>query len=424
MAGPGEINTRVEVTFSVVGTFENIYIDYRIAGGPWKKETITSNTLRFDTNVIGLLEVTAAPLNGFSLGKRFSGSQVIYGTSLPPADVPYLHINGDALTWGVVPDVDLAGYQIRWQTGNSRSWGDAQPIHQGLIVGNSHTMIVRPPGAISLLIKAFDMGGRESVNVAYVVTDLGNPLVANVIVTRDFHALEFPGDVSGATIESGTGDLIANIDAEPLLWSNDEANVWSVDDDSEIWQDYTYSAISFTGSFSTDAADAGAQLTLPVEFTAGVFSTNYRKESPTEIWTGDANLLWSDDDDDMWKVEPWLPWPGAVVAEQTIYEWQLSAAAGTRHVQPRISALSAQLDVPDIVERFSDVAVPVGGVRLPITKSYRRIVNISLTLQSDGGDAQNVKFFDRSETLGPLVKCLDGAEASTSGLIDATIQGY
>lgn len=372
---------------------------------------------------LGVVEVRVIARN--SIGARspaVSASREILGKTAPPGDIPWFLISGDVLSWGAVADLDLAGYAIRWQPGNSRSWGDAQALHSGLITDSPYTMSWRPVGPVSLLIKAVDTSGNESQDVAAIVTDLGDPLVANVIVTHDYHALGFPGTITGATVEGGSGDLIADADASPMMWSADAAGMWAVDETTLMWSGATYGAMSYVDGYTVDAADAGAQMTLPNTITAISSAINYRRDGTAPMWSAESDPMWTGDVDPMWTLEAWRPWPGAIAAEPVAYEFSVSASAGS--TRGRISALAVQLDVPDIVERFDDITIASGGTRLALTNTYRNIKNVSLTLQDDGGSARTVKAMDKSAALGPLIQCLNSAGSGTAGKIDATIQGY
>jgi len=422
--GPRSVSNRVTVSLDIASAFESVFIRYRIAGGPWTPLTIQSEALSFDTEETGLLEVEATPALGVSVGAMAVGSLNLLGKTAPPSDVPFMTINENVLTWGAVADLDLAGYVLRWQVGNSRSWDDGHPLHPGILTGNTYDMVVRPSGTVSIMVKGLDTSGNYSLTPTTVVTDLGDPLVANVIVTEDYHALGFPGTKAGSTVEGGTGDLIANVDSVPLMWSGAATAMWNIDPDTLMWADYTYSALSYTDNFTVTAPDVGAHLTLPCTFTAGIFSIHYRKPIEVDMWTTDTDLMWSHDTSLMWTYGDWMIWPGSILAELGDYEFLVSASSAVLPIQPRISALKAVLDVPDIVERFNNVATGSGGTRLTLTQTYRAINNVALTLQDDGGAARTVIAMDKSHTLGPLVKCLNSSGVGTTGLIDATIQGY
>ncbi len=135
-----------------------------------------------------------------------------YMLKLPPPDVKSFAISGDGLaTWSDVDVPDLAGYQIRWQPGDNTSWGDANPVHAGIITDNPYPIGVRPSGVATFLVKAFDRYvtaekpfGNESVNAAASVINLGDPVVENVIVTTDYKALGFPAPPNSfITLDAG-----------------------------------------------------------------------------------------------------------------------------------------------------------------------------------------------------------------------------
>ncbi|WP_193789049.1 hypothetical protein, partial [Zavarzinella formosa] len=72
------------------------------------------------------------------------------------ADITSFLIEGDRLSWTEVTDRDLAGYLIRFQPGTSRSWGDAGRLHVGLVTASPFTMLTRPSGPVTFMIKARD----------------------------------------------------------------------------------------------------------------------------------------------------------------------------------------------------------------------------------------------------------------------------
>lgn len=347
-------------------------------------------------------------------------THTVVGKSEPPADVPWFYINGNSLSWGTVLGADIAGYMLRWQPGNNHSWGDANTLIDGLVQVSPLSMTTRPSGLATLLIKAVDTSCNESVNAAAIVTDLGDPLVANVIATTDFHALGFMGTVANASVELATGDLVATATASPQMWSpNDQTALWAAPSDP-MWTAATYVGMSYTCSISVAAADAGSQLTLDAAISAASYLVEYRRDGAAPLWTDGLNPMWTGDADPMWSQEAWKVWAGSL-AEPLPYQFRVTTTFGT--VQGRISRLKANLDVADIVERLNNVAISAAGTRLPITKTYRVIKNVNLTLQHNGGTAMSAKWLDKSAS-GPLTGCFDSTNALTTGVVDATIQGY
>ena len=55
---------------------------------------------------------------------------------------------------------------------------------------------------------------------------------------------------------------------------------------------------------------------------------------------------------------------------------------------------------------------------------YKKIKNVNLTLQDDGGSAVTLNIVDKNEVLGPLIYAEDKDRNKTVATIDARIQGY
>lgn len=125
------------------------------------------------------------------VGPWREGMHRVIGKTAPPSNVPWFLMDGDRLTWGAVPDLDLSGYRIRFQYGTNRSWSDAVPLHTGLLTQSPYTPELRPQGTITLMIKAVDMSGNESGSPAYILAGFGDAVVANVVEVFDFKALGY-----------------------------------------------------------------------------------------------------------------------------------------------------------------------------------------------------------------------------------------
>lgn len=113
---------------------------------------------------------------------------IAVGKSDPPSDVPWFVIDGDRLAWGGILDRDLAGYRIRFQYGANTNWDDAVPLHDGLLVSSPYTPAVKPQGDITLMIKAVDTSGNESLNVTFLSTGFVPLAIGNVVENFDMQA--------------------------------------------------------------------------------------------------------------------------------------------------------------------------------------------------------------------------------------------
>ncbi|MGI9142998.1 MAG: host specificity factor TipJ family phage tail protein, partial [Fluviibacter sp.] len=180
LIGTGQIVTRVTFSWQQqTSQLERVELRYRINFGPWMTASVRSGqSFDVDFDGYGLVEVSALPINGLFMGQAVTASAQVYGKTLPPQNVQAFTTdpleNRFTLRWNAVEDIDLAGYQIRWINGDSRDWGQAAPIHEGLIVSSPYISVVRPAGYGTLMIKAVDTSGNYSVTPAAIVLDLGD----------------------------------------------------------------------------------------------------------------------------------------------------------------------------------------------------------------------------------------------------------
>jgi hypothetical protein len=348
-------------------------------------------------------------------------SHVVVGKSEPPADVGTFAITGRSLSWTTAAaDVDLAGAEIRFNYGNNLAWGSATPLHSGVLAASPWMPPLMPPGLITLLIKNIDTSGNYSVSAAVIVANLGDVLTDNIVETYDDAASGFAGTKTNCTVSGG--DLVAD-DSGDLFWGDSNANFWSGGAASLFWPTATYLALTYVLGHAVTAAEADARLTLDHTIEASSYTIEFRYDTQGAFWGVGTDAFWGADGDPFWEPPTaWQVWPGELldVGVGTI-EFRITTQAGLE--QGVVSALTLNFDVEDEFEELDDVAVGAAGVRLAITKSYRSIKNIQLTLQDDGGTAISAQWVDKDATLGPLVQCINSAGTLVAGVLDARIQG-
>lgn len=350
-------------------------------------------------------------------------THVVVGKTALPSDITLFTIEGTRLTWSPVDDKDLAGYRVRYQPGTIRSWGDAIPMHQGLLTGSPFDMPVVPAGSVTIMVKAVDTSGNESEMAAYIVTDLGDPIVANVVEIFDLKAAGFTGTKTLCSVSGG--NLVADVVASPLAWKpNEDADAWSVDSTTLAWSAAQYGQLTYIDSITIGEALAGSQLTIQSTIAGNPWSIEYRENSQKLAWSTDSTTLaWSADSSTYaWDQPAWLPWPGQITVKNSSYDIRIQAGQST--ARGTVSELTLTVDAPDIDEILNDVVISAGGTRLALTAGFSVIKNVQLTVENDAGTAITARTEDKSVALGPLIKCLDAAGSATTGLVDARVQGY
>lgn len=423
--GAGQIVTRITFSWQQhTSQIERVELQFRIAGGQWQTKSVFSGqSTDVDFDGYGTVEVSALPINGIFVGKTISATGAVYGKTLPPEDVQGFTTDPLAsrftLRWVPVSDIDLAGYQIRWINGDSRDWGQAAPIHEGLIVSSPYISASRPAGRGTLMIKAVDTSGNVSITPAAIVLDLGDPVVDNVILSVDIADRGFDGLLTNCTVASGS----IKADEQGTMWNpNDSASMWHLASDS-MWRAATYYAMTYEFTVDSPAHSAGSNLTLPAVINGDSWTIQYRRLGAVDMWTVDAELMWHGSTESMWTAPPpYMPWPGSITANEGTYQFKIDISFGANRGE--ISALAASFDVPDIKETLPEVAISASGTRLPITKDYYAIKGVNLTLLAGTGNAFSAKVIDKDPDLGPLVMCYDLSGNPVSGLVDAEPYGY
>jgi hypothetical protein len=368
------------------------------------------------------------PVTSFNVaGLWTTVAHTVLGKTEPPSDVTGFTIEGTRATWTLVDDLDVVGYRIRYQPGTSRSWGNAIPLHEGLITDTRWELPVIPFVRSTMLIKAVDSSGNESQSPAFATAffdvTLGDPQVANILLTYDRRASDYPGTLTNGARTSGLGELVA--DSAVAFWNaNTAAQFWANDTTSVFWPADFYKEMTYVDTITVDDTLTGSLITIQSTITGDPWSVEYRENSAALFWPADnAGAFWNADTSDFfWDQPAWLAWPGSLLSKSTIYDFRITTAQSA--TQGIVNGFTITVDAPDINEAFEDVAIAAGGSRLPITNSYRVIKNVLITVQNDGGNAITARIEDKDEDLGPLIKCLDAAGSAVSGTIDARIQGY
>jgi hypothetical protein len=340
-----------------------------------------------------------------------------------PADVSSFVINGQQLAWSAVADVDVLGYEIRFHYGDYRSWEDAVPMHAGLITDNPWSMPASLPGTVTIMIKAQDAAGLQSANPAIIVTDLGDPAVANVLVTQDYAAAGFPGTISGGSVSGGALRatnvtlFYGNSDALPLYGPNDGAPFYA----PALYAAMTYEA----QNYSPAAVLTGSLMTLDFSIAADPYFIEYRITGAAPLYSTTPADPFYGPDDSMAFYAPagdYAAWPGQIAVTRQPYDFRVRTSQGP--TQGVLSAFSVIVDAPDIEQQVNDLAIGSGGTRVTLTEPFTEVSNIQITLEDDGGSAVTARYVDKSIALGPLIKCFNAAGSAVAGTVDVRLKGY
>lgn len=428
----GSLTSRILVTWpqaitpAVVqnGEIEIQYLEADDASGNWSSLKVSgAQTSAFISGVKDqkYYFVRARTLNPYLSLKSDWVTTIHYviGKSEPPPDVEGFLIDGKKLTWISVPTVDLAGYIIRFNYGSNYDWNFGTTLPAGLITSSSYDLTGGPSGQITLMIKAVDTSGNFSNQAAVIFTNLGDPDVANVVQTIDFHPT-FNGTITGGSVSGG--NLLAT--ANDSFYGDDSTSFYTLEAES-FYEVGTYQKLIYeTNDVLITGALVGSNMTLDIDTQgAGVF-IEYRINGGGSFYGLDGDSLYGINNTDSFYDGNGIykPWPGSLVATNDLYQFRVTIAAG--EIQGRINSMSLIIDAPDLEEVISDLTISSSGTIPTYSTNFSNISNIQATLQTNGSGAVRVEI-DKTVNLSPVIKCFNSSNVAVSGAkVDLILKGY
>lgn len=351
----------------------------------------------------------------------------VVGKTNPPPSVTRFYRSGDKIVWPYDnPPIDLAGFELRANYGTSQDWNTGRRLHAGL-VPTSPFDVSDLHGTQTIMIKAVDTSGLYSDEAAALTIDLGDMYVENIVVTQA-EGPTWSGTLTGGT-DTGT-QIEASTYSSPPFWRAEDLSVFWLDDADSFWATTIYQSMQYVARYTptTDILNDGI-LKLDLTVT-GDYLLDYRIATSTTFWDTDVSTFWAADGVAFWDSDLFTDWEAFAGSigpfDTTAYSYEFRLTTPEGQTQGICSKFNIVVDVPDIEELFEDVAITVAasGKRLSLTKTYRAIDVVNLTLQDDGGTAAYLKVIDKNATTGPLVKAYTTAGATTTATFDARIKGH
>lgn len=322
-------------------------------------------------------------------------------------------------SWRPISDLDAARYEIRsggsWETG----------VVSTSVTHPSNTATLAAPRGGSFWLKAFDTSGNESL----VATGVVAPDLTGInVVVQDTDG--FTGTNSGTYLyESLTSPAWANTPA----WS--DAYTW---DTMQALRGITLTAGLTSGAYTSEVVDIGYVASSLVSIDATVTALGLLANpwyTYTLPWTSYAGTSWvwqptSGGVSVVYEVSTsednatWTPWalftPGTY--RFRYLKARLTLATDNANFRPLLQRLVFNVDVPDRVERFADVAVSAAGATITFSPAFVGVETVQATLQSAAvGDTFRVTA--KSNT-AITVQVYDSAGAAKAGLLDIDVFGY
>ena len=266
-------------------------------------------------------------------------------------------------------------------------------------------------GSYVVLVKSVDATQWRADVPAYVLVNITAPPISNAVQSIDasLPSSTWPGDRDNCSVVGG--NLVqtdATLDSI-FTWNFDNNNLESaLLFSTTSTATYSHSLVALTGQATELTQEDDFDL---LQEDDDRILAEQRYYTPTELAEGGV-------------VHPYAPFEkllGDVYRVETRFK---SPDGGT--TAGNISALTAQLDYPDVIEKQNDVVISATGTVVAFTKTFRAIGSVSITaLQTGGSTATSAVITAKSTSSSSVtIKCLDSSGNGVTGLVDITVIGY
>ena len=314
---------------------------------------------------------------------------------------------------------DIAGFRMKYTQSTKPNWGKGIPVQKGLITSQPYETEMVRQGKHTVMIKAVDNAGQESANFAYIVLNLGNLLEENILWKKSFTGW---ADVEhdGVVMPDGS---IGSKDTS-LMWAEPQEWRWSAGTDY-MWSP-TFNELNFETVF-TPPASGQFWIKSDIDGPGIVYYSN-NKLNKRYRWTWKQKSRWKSPSGAEWSTaaNAWgmiRQWSGKVMVKggEPIKIKIVGLNDGNKRTQ--VNALTAVVDVPDVLEHFNDIYVPTSGLRLPVKTPnyYTTAVRIDAIQNTTGTNPVMVQIVSRNPC---VIKLKNASGTVVDEYVDVTWQGY
>lgn len=324
-----------------------------------------------------------------------AGSHTVIGKTAPPADVTTFSAqqNGAVVTfrWSQVPDVDLAGYELRYMA-SPFVWNSAivlTSVTRGTLVTNTGL----PPGNWIAGIKARDTSGNYSTNATTFAVTVTS--VFDIVSNKNQAALGWPGVRTNFVKHDVSNTLIP-----------DSQTLASAMTDVELWDTFVHNPYA-TPYYET------AELDLGFDTKVRVWSDRVAALGPGATGVADPQFYidyrlaaGSYDGFENWTV-------GVIDARYIKSRVQIDTATGVAYV----SGFIVTADVEERTETGANVVIAAGGTAITFVERFNVIPSLSATAQSVAGAARFATYENLSTT-GATIRVFNSAGTDVGGTVN------
>jgi predicted phage tail protein len=312
---------------------------------------------------------------------------------------------------------DIVGYEVRYKRGTLVNSSPSETWDAGIELASGGLPAQQQWFETSLfdtdewvvMVKAIDATQWRSDVPAYILVNIGAPPISNAVQSinaRTQGAGSWDGDYENCSVD-GSGDLVQT-DATQDSYFN-----WIFDNNN------LESALLFSTTATATYQHKIAALTGEAIELTQEDDFNLLQENDDLIFTEQRYYTGSELAEGG-VLHPYAPYEkllADVYRVQTLFK---SPDGGV--TAGKLTALTAQLDYPDVVEKINDASISSSGTAVNLTKTFRSVESVSVTALQ-GSTAVTARIVAKT-TSAVTVECLNSSGTAVSGTVDLIVTGY
>ena len=342
---------------------------------------------------------------------------------------------------GVVSDV--VSYEVRYKQGGLIDNNPATTWEQGIELYSGGVTAAQQWFETSLfdtdewtvMVKSVDATQWRSDTPATIILNVGAPPISNAVYDECIDDTTWPGSYVNVQVTDNywlvTQDG-AYLTAQNGTYITGDTGVYSVQQIDPALDGY------YRWNFDNNFLESAILISTTAEATY---------QHSIGALTGADTVLFQENDDDIFQenddqifaeqrtystgvlsgessgvLHPYAPYERLI---EDVYQVQTLIRSKDGVSPGAITGICFELDYPDVIESQNDVAISSSGAgtAIPLTKPFRAVKSVQVTLQDSGTGAINAIVLSKT-TSSVTVKCVNSSGTAVAGLIDITVVGY
>jgi len=423
----------------------NYEAEYKINGNANYTFITTTSALetRIDDITAGKYDFRVRSINAMGAKSNWAYiyNKTISGLTAVPNDILNFSIralDGQChMSWSRITDLDVinGGYvRIRHSPlVASATWEDGQDI--GEAIAGSQTATVLPLLAGTYMVKAVDEGGRFSTNAKFAATTVPNIVDFNAVITVS----ENPS-FAGVKNDMVTANDILQLEGAPrflltelsefLAAENGDNLTREIGDVGVIEDAGTYYFANSVDLGATYTSRLTAQLSSSVAVVSDLIDNRITNIDSWQNWDGASSdaitaiLQLRTTNDNPASSPTWTDWAPFLVGDYhaRAYEFRVVVTNTDANYNISITSLAVTVDMPDRVEKASDLSVSASGTAILFGSNFKAVPVIGVTIQ-DGDSGDYFRVTNKART-GFTVQCFNSSNTGIVRSINWQAVGY